>query len=290
MLTDNGKNLLLRYLANVSPGFVKEIGVGIGSSPPSPSSNRLDFEVSRVNIITGSITGSTSQILYHGALSADDEYIIKEVGLFPVSTSLAGVPVRGALLTTFEPGDGSVFTDIAPPPTGQLASGYIAKADTVSAAGAAGIRIGSSAAYLRPGAKVSFPSTGDFSQYGPNDEINVALVSGGSNYNIDIKLYDNAGLNKVINLTHSATAEASYYYDIYAQLIGTQNINFASLSQIEITNNGAAYVILDGIRFEEVDLTNPLNSIAARQTVFPTKQKLNGFAMDVEYRLTVNWD
>lgn len=289
MLTDNGKNLLMRYLANISPGFVREIAVGIGSSAPSTSSNRLDFEVARVTVVTGSISGSTNEILYHGALPSIDEYIIREIGLFPVSTSIAGVPVRGSLLTSFEPGDGSIFEDSVTPPTPAEASNYITKDQTSLAAGAAGIRIGSSAAYLRPGATVSFPVIGDFSQYGPNDEINVALASGASTFNIDIELFDTSGQSKTISMSDTAVAEGSYYYDIYSKLIGTQTMNFANMSQIQITNNGAAYVILDGLRFEEVDIANPLNSLVARQTVSPSKEKLDGFTMDVEYRLTVDW-
>lgn len=288
MLTNNGKNLLLRYLANVSPGFVREIGVGIGNSSPSTTDTRLQFEVSRVTVTTGSIIGATNEIVYNGSLPASDEYLVKEIGLFPVSTSAAGVPVRGSLLTSFEPGDGSVFEDNPTPPLNGD-SRYVAKTETSFVPGAAGLKIGSSAAYLRTGGSVSFPSLGDYSQYGPNDEINVALVSGTSSYSISIQLFDTNGNSKVINISGTANPESTYFYHINSSLIGTQTINFANLSQIKITNNGSSYVILDGIRFEEVDLANPLNSLVAREIVSPGKEKFNGFETDVEYRLTVDW-
>lgn len=288
MLTNNGKNLLLRYLANVSPGFVREIGVGIGSKPASADDTRLDFEVARVTVTTGSIVGSTNEIIYNASLASIDEYTVKEIGLFPVSTSAAGVPVRGALLTTFEPGDGSIFEDSVTPPANQE-SRYISKSNAVEVPSAAGLKIGTSAAYLRQGASVSFPSLGDYSQYGPNDEINIALGSGASSYNLSVELFDTAGNSKIISITGTASPENSYYYAIKSTLIGTQTINFASLSQIKITNNGSSYVVLDGIRFEEVDLANPLNSIVARQVITPSKEKFNGFETDVEYRLTVDW-
>lgn len=288
MLTNNGKNLLMRYLANVSPGFVREIGVGIGSTSPTADDTRLEFEISRVTVTTGSINGSTNEVIYNGALPAIDEYLVREIGLFPVSTSAAGVPVRGALLTSFEPGDGAIFEDSGTPPVGQE-SRYLAKTDTISVPGAAGIKVGTAAAYLRPSGSVSFPSLGDYSQYGPNDEINIALVSGASSYNVSIQLFDTGGNSKTVTISGTATAENSYYYDINSTLIGTQTINFANLSQIKITNNGASYVVIDGIRFEEIDLANPLNSLVARETVTPSKQKLSGFPTDVEYRLTVDW-
>lgn len=288
MLTNNGKNLLLRYLANVSPGFVREIGVGIGSKSVSAEDTRLDFEVSRVTVTTGSIQGSTNEIIYNASLASVDEYTIKEIGLFPVSTSAAGVPVRGSLLTTFEPGDGSLFEDSSTPTVGQE-SRYITKNNSTEVPAAAGLKIGSSAGYLRQGASVSFPSLGDYSQYGPNDEINLAFGSGASSYNLSVELFDTSGNSKVITITGTADPENSYYYAIKASLIGTQTINFAALSQIKITNNGSSYIVLDGVRFEEVDLANPLNSIVARQVITPSKEKFNGFATDVEYRLTVDW-
>jgi hypothetical protein len=288
MLTNNGRELLMRYLANVSPGFVREIGVGIGNKSVSAEDSRLDFEVARVTVTTGSINGSTNEIVYSGSLAAIDEYTVREIGLFPVSSSAAGVPVRGALLTTFEPGDGSIFQDSTTPPSGQE-SRYITKSNSVEVPAATGLKIGTSAAYLRQGASVSFPSLGDYSQYGPNDEINLAFGSGVAAYNLLVELFDTEGNSKSITISGTASSESSYFYTIKSSLIGTQTINFANLSQIKITNNGSSYVVLDGIRFEEVDLANPLNSIVARQLVTPSKEKFNGFATDVEYRLTVDW-
>lgn len=303
MLTNNGKNLLLRYLANLSPGFVKEIAVGIGDSTTSASSSRLDFEVSRTTVVTGSILGTTNEILYHSSLPTDDEYQIREIALFPTTSSQAGVPVRGTLITSFEPGDGAVFNSPSIIPSGQIASSYIEK--TSSEEGAAGIRIGSSASYVcSSSGEVSLPALGDFSQYGPNDEINIAFITPVNSFNLSIELFDTLGQSMTITCSKNSLTdgvftennntirgvvndETTHYYVIYSKPIGTQSINFSEMSQIKITNNGSSHVIIDGIRFEEVDLVNPLNSAVARKEILSPQDKLSGFSMDLEYRLTV---
>lgn len=304
MLTDNGKNLLLRYMANVSPGFVRELAVGIGNGSPTAQDSRLDFEIARVTIITGSINGSTKEVVYHGSLDSEDSFLINEIGLFPVSTSIAGLSGSGQLLASFEPGDGTVFTDPDPLPAGQEASGFVPK-DSTTVVQASNIRAGSSAAYLCTNGLLSFPSLGDFSQYGPNDEMNFAFITPVNSFDFDVTIYDTNNNSMSMSfistgLTNGKFSTATgqgvvnsgtgYYYVIYSQRIGTQTIDFSNLSQIEITNNNSGFLIFDGVRFEEVDTINPLSSMVARQSLPSPQEKLNGFSLDVEYRLTVGFD
>jgi hypothetical protein len=304
MLTDNGKNLLLRYLANVSPGFVRELAVGIGNGSPVSSDSRLDFEIARVTIVTGSINGSTTEVIYHGSLDSDDSYIINEIGLFPVSTSTAGLSGNGQLLSSFEAGDGTVFINPVTIPGGQEESSYIEKSSTVVPQ-ASNLRLGAAASYLCSQGELSFPSLGDFSQFGPNDELNFAFITPVNSFDFTVTLFDTNNNSMSINLSDSGITNGKfttangrgvvnsgtgYNYVIYSQKIGTQTIDFSNLSQIEIVNNNSSFIIFDGARFEEVDTVNPLNSMVARQTLTSAQEKLNGFSMDIEYRLTVGFN
>jgi len=290
MITTNGKAIALRYLAGVQPSLVSEIAVGIGNAATTASDTRLNFEVGRFPVVASTISGVDEQVVFQGSAPINDEYKIYEIGIFPKQSTVSGNTIDGLLLATFSQGDGATFTGAT--------SGLDSSAD---------FRIGSTGAKIdTSGGTCSIPSAGDYSRFNVSDYINCAFITAGNSFNFTVELYDTSGNSTSVTFSETgitngtstpsggkmvvASASGSTKYVIFQKPMTSVSSNLASLSYVKITNNSSSnWLKMDGLRMDDADSINPLNSMVARTVPATVREKSSGFTVDVEYRLTVNF-
>lgn len=288
MITNTGKNLVVRYLAGVAPTFAGEIAVGVGFTSNDSNTNSLDFEIARYPIVGGAMLGTENKVVYQTSVTDAQTYTIGEIGLYPSVTNTAITSYKTNLVSYFEADEGLVFSSAA------LVSSSTAGQPSK-------IRIGTQAVELTTtNSMVTVPVKEEYTQYSSLDRIKLAMVghdTSGS-FNIEVKLYDvNSTTPMTITFNSTDTANVTiksdtvdtYKYLIASRLIGTQTVDFASLSKIEVINKTSNPIIIDGLQFEEIDGLSPFNSLVSRQKLASLKRKTAGSPLDIEYQLGITF-
>jgi hypothetical protein len=101
MITNNGKNIISKYLLGQAPAYASYIAIGCGAAPLSNSDiygdysdkNNLDFEMFRVPISSRGFINENgvSKIVLSAEIPTEERYEITEVGIFSAaSNSSAG--------------------------------------------------------------------------------------------------------------------------------------------------------------------------------------------------------
>jgi len=117
MITNDGKQIIAKFLLDQAPTFATHIAAGSGARPisissfveVSPNKKSLDFEVFRVPIIArgfikeiDSVTGnSIEKIVLKAEMPSNQRYQITEVGLFPSETNTLADRYDSKLLIGF---------------------------------------------------------------------------------------------------------------------------------------------------------------------------------------------
>jgi hypothetical protein len=113
MITNNGKQIIAKYLLDQAPAFATHIAVGCGPKPlefgetaiiPS-NKDSLDFEIFRVPIISKGFIREDGQekIVFKAEMPTEQRFLISEVGFYPaIANSVAG-KYDSKLLITFTP-------------------------------------------------------------------------------------------------------------------------------------------------------------------------------------------
>lgn len=103
MITNNGKEIISKYLLGQTPAYATHISIGCGATPldsndpaPSPSTlaakSRMDFEMTRVPITSKGFVddNGTTKVSFTAELPKENRYDITEIGLWSAgSNSLA---------------------------------------------------------------------------------------------------------------------------------------------------------------------------------------------------------
>ena len=101
MITNNGREIISKYLVEQAPSYASYIAVGCGINPNADTAylnfttkNTLDFEMFRVPIVSRNYTtdGTISKITFSAELPSQEIYYITEAGIFssgsnPVASS-----------------------------------------------------------------------------------------------------------------------------------------------------------------------------------------------------------
>lgn len=286
MITNTGKNLVVRYLAGVAPTFAGEIAVGVGFTDNDSNTNSLDFEIARYPIIGGAMLGTENKVVYQTTVTDAQNYVIGEIGLYPSITRTAITSYKTNLVSYFEPDQGLTFSNASV--VSSSTSGQPSK-----------IRIGTQAVQLTTtNSMVTIPVKEQYTQFSALDKIKLAMVGHDTSgtFNVEVKIYDNASTTPMTivfdstdttNVTVKSDTTGSYKYLIASRLIGTQTVNFGAISKIEVINKTANPIIVDGLQFEEIDGLSPFNSLVSRQKLSALKTKSAGSPMDIEYQLGI---
>ena len=113
MITNNGRQIIAKYLLDQAPAFATHIAAGCGPKPLEPgepavippTTSTLDFEVFRVPIISKGFIreGGQEKIVFKAEMPTEQRFLISEVGFYPaIANSVAG-KYDSKLLITFTP-------------------------------------------------------------------------------------------------------------------------------------------------------------------------------------------
>ncbi len=111
MITNDGKQLIAKFLLEQAPTFATHIAAGSGSRPILSSASAsisqdkqsLDFEVFRVPIIAKGFVKENGQekIVLKAEMPTDQRYLISEVGVFPAEVNNLADRYDSKLLISF---------------------------------------------------------------------------------------------------------------------------------------------------------------------------------------------
>ena len=111
MITNDGKQIIAKYLLGQAPAFATHIAAGCGSKALAPgetieiSENKrsLDFEVFRVPISSRGFVKEDNEekIVFKAEMPTDQRFQITEVGIFPAQSNAVAGRYDSKLLLTF---------------------------------------------------------------------------------------------------------------------------------------------------------------------------------------------
>jgi len=115
MITNNGKEIIAKYLLGQAPAFASYIAAGCGAKPLasgdtasiSPTKKSLDFEVFRVPISSKGFIkeNNVEKIVFKAEMPTNQRFQISEVGLFPSQANAVAGKYDSKLLVTFTPSE-----------------------------------------------------------------------------------------------------------------------------------------------------------------------------------------
>lgn len=113
MITNDGKQIVAKYLLGQAPEFASHIAAGIGANPLvtgasasiNSSKDSLDFEAFRVPILAKGFIreDGVEKIIFKAEMPTSQRYLISEVGLFPAAANSVAGKYDSKLLVTFAP-------------------------------------------------------------------------------------------------------------------------------------------------------------------------------------------
>jgi hypothetical protein len=115
MITNNGKEIIAKYLLGQAPTFASHIAAGCGTRPLatggtatiSPTKKSLDFEVFRVPISSKGFIkeDGVEKIVFKAEMPTNQRFQLTEVGLFPAQSNAVASKYDSKLLVTFTPSE-----------------------------------------------------------------------------------------------------------------------------------------------------------------------------------------
>jgi hypothetical protein len=125
MITNDGKQIIAKYLLGQAPAFATHIAAGCGPRPletddpdsTPPTKKSLDFEVFRVPIISKGFIRENDQekIVFKAEMPTSDRYLISEVGFYPAGSNLIAGKYDSKLLITFAPNESWAYVSNGSP-------------------------------------------------------------------------------------------------------------------------------------------------------------------------------
>jgi hypothetical protein len=121
MITDDGKQIIAKFMLGQAPAFASHIAAGIGPEPLLtgasasilPTKQSLDFEVFRVPILSKGFIkeDGVEKLVFKAEMPNDQRYKISEVGLFPGSNNAVAGRYDSKLLLTFSSAEPWTYVD-----------------------------------------------------------------------------------------------------------------------------------------------------------------------------------
>ena len=115
MITNNGKEIIAKYLLGQAPSFANYIAAGCGPKALatgetvsiSPTKKSLDFEVFRVPISSKGFIkeGGVEKIVFKAEMPTNQRFQLTEVGLFPSQSNAIAGKYDSKLLVAFTPSE-----------------------------------------------------------------------------------------------------------------------------------------------------------------------------------------
>ena len=121
MITNDGKQIIAKYMLGQAPTFATHIAAGVGpealitgaSASISSDKKSLDFEVFRVPILSRGFIkdGEDEKLVFKAQMPNDQRYKITEIGLFPGANNVVAGRYDSKMLITFSPGESWTYSN-----------------------------------------------------------------------------------------------------------------------------------------------------------------------------------
>lgn len=277
LLTTEGKRLILRYLAGQSPSIAAAIGLGVSSTAATVNDAILGFEIERVAVDLKNADYVNNVVLFKGTIPQDDTFSIYEAGLWSTSTNDLSGEFDSRLLTTFDT-DLENWTNVTVDTSANRTS-----ADAVK------VSAGSSAT-----TSTRIDVDMDLSGYSANDTFYLAFSKPNNNIASIKLIFEDVISGGSISLTKTVSSLPTGYNVLAfrkGDFTASGTISWDAITRFgfDVTATATAgYVILDGLRIEDLDTVNQ-NYILVSHTVLSSPLvKTSTAPMDVEYALDFN--
>jgi len=293
LITKFGKRYLTQYLAGQSNTNLKDIAIGIGSTPASVNDTQLGFEfyrspvtMSSIDIQTSPVTGvSTYGVVHKTTIPVDVVGVINELGLFP-TVSLSSTDYASNSISTFEDNQswvdsGGLYPPVLTTPTPKIGTYYL------------------SMNALSSGTKQYFNNFNiDISGYSALDSLTIAYRQ--SDLNLDyvfVRMYDSNNNYYEIRYAGDVSTgdkiKSLTLNNLYSSGYGSGFPDQTSIVKIGVgvkaKSSGATTVLFDGLRINDEDAFRTDYGLISRSVLTTPIVKTLGKQMVIEYRIGLDF-
>lgn len=275
MLTTEGKYHIKRFMATQVSHIGRSIALGIGTTAPTLTDSRLDFEVARATISGIYYNFATDKLVVKATVPESLIASVRELGLFSLEANVAAGQSEDRMVSTFDSAS-EVWSNT---PVWSTANTRIGE-DSLRQSPAAGLTVSNEVSELSL----------DLSGYSDADLFQFAYNNANTNTaNVKVKFKtDNSNY-----YTYTATSPtAAYHIDTVARssFVATGTPSWASIAKIEVSTTSSASVVgtvdWDGIRITDTDTANPDYVLVARETITPFTI-VGGSVNETEFSLAI---
>ena len=289
VVTKFGKRFIANFIAGTVDGSDRDIAIGVDETAATDEDTRLGFEFYRIPVQISStdiqtVSGTTTySVVYKATIPQDVAGVIKEIGLYPTTRSS---------INNF---DSKFLADFADPLDWAIGAGTNPVSTTT------GAKIGDSVLTFSSNstsAQEYFNNTTlDLSGYSVNDSIRLAYYKNNANLqNIIIKLYSSTSNYYSTTITPAGGTGYKITSDILLSTLFTSptgtpdktNINKIGIT-ITPTSSNTTSIGMDGLRINDEDTFDPTFGLISRSILATALSKSAGRAVDVEYKLDLDF-
>lgn len=306
-ITRAGRSIILKSIMGLLPTVGGEIHVGIGSTPNVPGlddliqDNILNFDVATAPVRMSYLdnTGNHDAMVFKASFgttaNTGEKYKIYEIGLFPGSGQENVLSLKDTTLFSGSSNDswkeGERVLGIDTTSSTPADSCYI-----TSALASYDFRVGDTALYIKANDTVSVNSrvkldSFAFTQYNSVDKLLVAyskLTGTTATVTIKFKTTDNDYFLATYNISGSQTygIVENTISQIQAAKVG--NPRWTAINEISLSST--ANIVIDAIRFNNVDIVDTVYGMVSRAVLETPIIKQGNSVLDIEYYLSMGFN
>jgi hypothetical protein len=300
-MTEIGRILSVKTLMGAIPNFATSLGIGVSSTANGAATNnlipdyKLGLKVATCPVIGSNIDSDTTYdaILFKGRISDPLYYRIHEVGLFSDPLLSGSTGYKQELILGFENADNFYNSSLSQYLNeDDYTNTTYRMVDRTDVTYGTQFRTGRKALLLGGTQQIyTENSFNGLDQYDETDEIILGFYASAVGRNVDVTFYSGGGTGTY--RTYRFTSTAIGYNVITKQISSTPQASAGTLDWSNITRVGvassAATVILDALRFENVNQLDTNRGMISR-AVLPTPiVKLANIPIDIEYTLRIGF-
>lgn len=274
LITTEGERLILRYLAGQSPSLGAAIGAGVSETTATVNDTLLGFEVERVSVNLRNADYTESVVIFKGTIEQDVVMNIYEMGLWSSAANNLSGEFDSKLLTTFDL-EIEDWSNVTVDTTANRTSADAVRVDA------------SISSTTSPRLDVEMELSG----YSANDSFLLAFSKPNNNISTiklifeDVVAGGNAALTKTVSALPTGYNILEFRKGDFT-ITGTFSWDTVTRMGFDVTAGGTAgYVILDGVRVEDLDTPNQDFVLVSHAILGSPIEKTNIAPMDVEYAL-----
>lgn len=291
VITKFGKRFIANFIAGNIENASKDIAIGIDTTAATDEDTRLGFEFYRLPVTLGSTdiqtvsNVTTYKVVYKTTIPQDVAGQINEIGLYPSTR---------ASINNF---DSKFLADFADRLDWQTGSATNPDYDTTPGRAKVGDSLLTFTSNTTSAQEYFHTTSLDLSGYSVNDSIRLAYYKNNANLqNIILKLYSSNSDYYTTTITPASGTGYKITSDILLSTVfGTQtgtpdktNINKIGIT-ITPTSGNTTSVGMDGLRINDEDTFDPIFGLISRSVLGTTLSKSAGRAVDVEYKLDLDF-